>query len=122
MDKSRLLTIVITAVITATVTTVVKWFLELAGKLPMTAKLKETARKTFNKSVLVIMGNVFMILMSIGLLIYELKKTTPITRKDVFLIVIDTISIFLWMAGLSFALGVLKADKYLRERDRPRGV
>lgn len=102
MDKRTILTIVVTAVISAAVTQVMNSGVGFARNLPITNRVRETAKKTLTKSFLGLLYYVLTFAASIWLFTTDMKKTGSPTRWDI----VEIVFHLLLIAALSIIVPV----------------
>lgn len=95
MDQKQLVTIAVTALISVTAKEVITWLLSLAKSQVAKETTREKARKIFNKNNRAVIWDVFWLSASVFILVGDLRKTSPITRLDIFFI-----TLWLFMSAL----------------------
>lgn len=114
MDKSHLITIVVTAAATAAITVVVStltgWLVTLTRVLPKNEKTVRLVKRAFTKVNILIVVSVFGFAWDIYDLHYHLSETGPVTRSNVLHLILATAGIFLWFLALigSVTVAILK--------------
>jgi len=93
MDKKQLVTIVITAVISVTAKELFAWLFSLMKITVVNETVRQKARKLFSKNNRRIMFDIFCLLFTGIIMSHDLLRSTPITRLDIVLIVLDMLAI-----------------------------
>jgi hypothetical protein len=93
MDKSKLITIVVTAVITAIAKELVTWLLSVTKTLSTRATLRAKVKALFSKYNRAVFLDMGFVIFSTLTLIQVLRDKSPVTRFDVFLIVLCMLAI-----------------------------
>jgi len=117
MDRKQLVTIAITAVVSVIARELLSWVIAWAKITAQTETAKAKARTIFNKNNLAIVWNAFWLLFITTALFYDLRKTGPVTRWDVFFIVTGYQAVFLF---LLFLAGSIASAVFRRKRDKLR--
>ncbi len=97
MDKHQLVTIATTAAISVIVREIFGWLVAWAKIRSTTDTAKANIKKIFSKSNRRIIWDALWFLNAIGVLWWEIKDRTPITRLDIVLISFFTANLFFWL-------------------------
>jgi hypothetical protein len=101
MEKSQLVTIAVTAVISVTMRELLSWAVTALKSKVAHETTRAKARKIFNKHTRVMMLFIFLLATSIWSVVSDIRKTTPISRMDIFWISLGLTNISLLLIVLT---------------------
>lgn len=97
MTRAQIQTIIITVILTVTFRELLTWVVSFIKALPVIGKIKEKAGWLFGEGNRALLWNCFWFALIAGQLIFALREQGPVTRWDVFKIVMFTVSLFVWV-------------------------
>ena len=100
MDKTQLITILVTAVITAIAKEVVVWLVGIVKSLSMIKTIKAKLKAIFNKTNRAIIWDVFTIMLYLAFLVYFARDQSPPTRLEILLVIGVVVAIFIMVVSL----------------------
>jgi hypothetical protein len=94
MDKKQLVTIAVTALISVVAKEAVTWLLSLAKSQTLKSVIREKAKSTLTKNLLSLTWYLIGFSSSLWLLITDIHKQGPVTRRDVLDILLASFGTF----------------------------
>ena len=100
MDKTQLITIVVTAVITAIAKEVVVWLVGIVKSLSMIKTIKAKLKAIFNKTNRTIIREAFTITLYLAFFVYFARDPSPPTRFEILLAIGIVFAMFVSVVNL----------------------
>jgi len=110
MDKTQLITIIITAVVSITAKELITWLISLTKKLSVLHTIKEKLKVIFNKTNRAIISDILALLLYVAFLIYFALAEGDATRIEILLVIGATIAVLFLSLSLIFKIVKLKIE------------